>query len=68
MEDTRLLRFGRMDAAAVAVIGYHGMNAGKRVVIAGLQNRLMAQAVRLAPRKLVTSIVRTIQERSRTHI
>jgi uncharacterized protein len=68
MEDSRLLRFGRMDAASVAEIGYRGMNAGRRVVIAGLQNRLMAQAVRVAPRKLVTSIVRTIQERSRMRI
>jgi short-subunit dehydrogenase len=66
MEDSRLLRLGRMDAASVAEIGYRGMQAGRRVVIAGLQNRLLAQAVRFAPRRFVTAMVRKIQERSRS--
>ena len=68
MEDTRLLRFGRMDASSVAEIGYQGMEDGRHVIIAGLQNRLLARAVRLAPRRLVTAMVRTIQERSRSSI
>jgi hypothetical protein len=65
MEDSRLLRFGRMDAAAVAEDGYQAMLAGRPLVIAGLQNWVGAQSVRLAPRRLITAVVRKIQEKSR---
>jgi uncharacterized protein len=63
MEGTRLFRGGVMDAAAVARQGYEGMLRGARVVIPGWRNRLLAQSVRFAPRRMVTQIARSLQER-----
>jgi short-subunit dehydrogenase len=40
------------------------MRRGKTVVIPGLANRLLAQSLRVTPRKLVTRIVRAMQERT----
>ena len=51
-----------MDAATVAKIGYSGLMENKTVVIPGLKNRLLAESVRFTPRKLVTKIVRSMQE------
>jgi len=51
-----------MDAASVAEIGYKGMRKGKTIVITGMRNKLLAQSVRLGPRKVVTQIVRKLQE------
>jgi short-subunit dehydrogenase len=58
----RLLRFGSMDAHAVAEHGYRGFVAGRPVVISGFKNWLLAQSVRFAPRRLVTAIARKTQE------
>jgi len=64
MEGTRLFGGGDvMDSAAVARQGYEGMMRGARIVIPGLRNRLAAQAVRFAPRRVVTQIARSLQER-----
>jgi uncharacterized protein len=63
MEGTRLFRGGVMDPAAVARQGYEGMLRGARVVIPGWRNRLLAQSVRFAPRRMVTQIARSLQER-----
>jgi short-subunit dehydrogenase len=54
------------DAAAVARAGYAGLRRGKRLVIPGLANRLLVQSQRLAPRRLVTKIVRWLQQRVAT--
>ena len=63
MKRSRLLDGRRMmDAAAVARAGYEGMRRGRTVVIPGLANRLLAQSIRVAPRKTVTRIVRRLQE------
>ena len=51
-----------MDARSVAAAGYAGMRKGKRVVIPGLVNKVMAQSVRFSPRRFVTAIARRIQE------
>ena len=59
----RLLKFGSMDARTVAEDGYRAMMAGKPVVISGFKNWLVAQSVRLSPRRLLTAIVRKTQER-----
>jgi uncharacterized protein len=65
MERSRLVSGRRiMDAATVARIGYEGMRRGKTIVIPGLRNRLLAQSVRITPRKTVTRIVRRLQERA----
>lgn len=53
-----------MDAETVAEIGYRGLMDNQTVVIPGLKNQLMAQSVRFTPRKLVTKIVRKMQERA----
>lgn len=52
-----------MDGSTVARIGYRALVRGKRVVIPGLGNRLVAQVVRFAPRRLVTRVVRGLQDR-----
>jgi short-subunit dehydrogenase len=62
MQDSGLLQGPLlMDAETVARIGYAGMIKGKRVVIPGLGNRLLALGPRIAPRRLVTWAVRAIQ-------
>jgi short-subunit dehydrogenase len=58
----RLLKFGAMDARTVAEDGYRAMMAGKPVVISGFKNWLMAQSVRFSPRRMVTAMVRKMQE------
>lgn len=62
MQDSGLLQGPLlMDAETVARIGYAGLIRGKRVVIPGLGNRLLALGPRIAPRRLVTWAVRAIQ-------
>jgi len=58
----RLLKFGSMDARTVAEDGYRALIAGKPVVVSGFKNWLVAQSVRLAPRRLATAIARKTQE------
>lgn len=62
MQSSKLFKNHAMDARAVALEGYRGMIQGKRIVIPGLKNRIMAASVRFAPRRLVTKAVRKIQE------
>ena len=63
IEDTRLIS-GRkiMDSARVVRIGYRALMKGKTVVIPGLRNRIFAEAVRFAPRRVVTQAARYVQE------
>ncbi len=63
MENSRLFKLGRMKSADVARAGYQGMMKGKTLVIPGVKNWVMAQSVRVGPRKLVTAIARSVQER-----
>ena len=64
-EQTVLFRKMRpMDAGTVARDGYRGLMAGKTLVISGLRNRLLAESIRLAPRKLVTAISRKILDKA----
>ena len=46
----------------VAEYGFKAMIAGKTVAIHGTQNKILRQAGRFAPRKVMTAIVRKIQE------
>jgi short-subunit dehydrogenase len=62
MENSRLFRMGAMDAKLVAQAGLDGLVKGETLVIPGAKNKFLAQSVRLAPRKLVTAISRSIQE------
>ena len=63
VEKSRLFQYVKvMDARTVAEIGYRGLMAGKTLVIPGLMNKLLAQSVRVSPRKMVTKIARMVQE------
>src|SRR5579864_287853 len=63
-ESSRLFKhIGAMDAATVARDGYRGLMAGKTLVISGAHNWLVAESVRLAPRKLVTAMSRWVAEK-----
>ena len=47
-----------MDAGVVARVGYRGLMRGKRVVIPGAMNRLMAALTHVVPTRWITKIVR----------
>jgi uncharacterized protein len=49
-------------SAAAARTGYEAMKRGRRVVVHGLMNKLLTQSLRVTPRRLVTVIVRKLQE------
>lgn len=51
-----------MDAKTVALKGYRGLMAGKTLVIPGLRNWLVAESVRMSPRKLVTAVSRKLMD------
>ena len=63
ISNTRLFRkLGVADAEPVAEYGYKAMMRGERVAIPSWRDKLMVQSERLAPRRLVTAIVRRVQE------
>jgi uncharacterized protein len=51
---------GVMDAQTVARLAVHGLLAGKRLVIPGLTNRLLAHSVGVMPRELVLRVSRSL--------
>jgi len=55
-----------VDVREVARIGYEGMKQGRRIVIPGWKNRVLVEGVRLAPRSLLTKVVRKLQEKKET--
>jgi uncharacterized protein len=63
MEKSRLFKMGRMKSSDVARTGYKAMMSGKTLTIPGVRNWVMAESVRFGPRKLVTAIARSVQER-----
>ena len=63
MSESKLFDRGAMTAREVAEVGYRGLLAGKTIVIPGARNALLARTVGFMPRKLVTKVVRGIQER-----
>jgi uncharacterized protein len=56
-----LFRLAPSDARAVAQQGIAAMLAGKRLLIPGVLNKMMAFSVRLTPRALMPKIVRQLQ-------
>lgn len=60
---TRAFRGVVTTAGAVAEAGYAGMMRGDRIVVPGAANKILAQANRLAPRALMTRIMRGLNER-----
>ncbi len=64
IENSRLFKkIGAMNVETVAADGYRGLMAGRTVVFSGVQNWLVAESVRFAPRKWVTAISRWIAEK-----
>ena len=64
MENSRLFKkIGAMNVETVARDEYRGLMAGKTVVISGLQNWLVVELVRFAPRKWVTAVSRWVAEK-----
>jgi uncharacterized protein len=62
-ENSRLFKqLAPMDAKTVAEDGYRALMAGKSLAISGFKNWLVAESVRLAPRKWVTAISRWVAE------
>jgi short-subunit dehydrogenase len=55
-----------MDASDVAAIGYRGFKKGKRVIISGFLNKLMAISSKISPRGLVLAISRKLTESMRS--
>ena len=49
-----------MDAKTVALKGYRGLIAGKTLVIPGIRNWLLTEALRVSPRKVVTAVSRRL--------
>lgn len=64
LEGSRLFKLGAMSVETVARDGYRGLMSGRTLVISGMHNWLVAEAVRLAPRKLVTVVSRWIAEKA----
>jgi short-subunit dehydrogenase len=63
MESSRLFKLVKpMSSEAVARYGVRAMQDGKRVAIPGIANKLSTQSIRVSPRRLVTTIVRKLQE------
>jgi len=63
LEDSRLVQGQIADAQSVALAGYRGLMAGKTIVIPGFTNKLIPWIVRISPRRVVTRVVRRMQER-----
>jgi uncharacterized protein len=64
-ENTLLFRALRpMAAETVARDGYRGLMAGKTLVISGFRNWLLAESLRISPRKLVTAVSRKLLDRA----
>lgn len=62
-EQTTLFRRSHpMTAKAVARDGYRGLMKGKPLVISGWRNWLLAESLRVSPRRLVTAVSRKILE------
>jgi short-subunit dehydrogenase len=63
-EETLLFRKLRpMNAKAVAQDGYRALMKGKPLAISGLRNWLLAESLRISPRRMVTAVSRRLIER-----
>lgn len=63
INNVRLVKGRKLPTSAeVALFGYKAMMNGKTVAVHGLMNKIVVQFVRFVPRKIITSVVRKIQE------
>jgi short-subunit dehydrogenase len=64
MTESRLFTMMRpMSSRQVALAGYRGMMAGRRIVIPGATNKMLVQSLRVSPRRMITTVVRKFQEK-----
>lgn len=64
MEESKLVTSQNvMDAETVAKISYQGLMANKTLVVPGIKNKLLAEAVRFTPRKMVVKIARSMNSK-----
>jgi len=64
-EDSILFKKLRpMDSKTVARDGYRGLMAEKSLVISGFRNWLLAESLRISPRKLVTAVSRKVLDKA----
>lgn len=65
IEDIRLFKFqsGVMAARKVAEIGYQALMKGKRIVVAGMANKLTVLSLKWLPRSLMTTTTRFLMSR-----
>jgi short-subunit dehydrogenase len=63
LQISKLFQEKNMSSAFVAKIAYEGLMKNKVIIIPGVQNKLMVQGIRFAPRSLVTKIIKNIQEK-----
>ncbi|CAN7219263.1 SDR family NAD(P)-dependent oxidoreductase [Rossellomorea sp. LjRoot5] len=64
LQSSKLFQSGVMSVEDVVEEGYKQMMTKDKVVIVpGMKNRILTQAIRFMPRKMVTNIVRKVQER-----
>jgi short-subunit dehydrogenase len=64
--DTLSKKSVMMEASAVARSGFKGLMKGKRLIIPGLLNKVLAHSTRLGSRGLSASIVRKIMDEIRS--
>ena len=64
LQSSKLFQSGVMSVEDVVEEGYKQMmTSTKTVIVPGMKNRILTQSIRFMPRKMVTSIVRKVQER-----
>jgi uncharacterized protein len=66
IDGTPASRLLTQSAERVAELGYRGLMQGRRLVVPGLANRLLAFIVPLAPRRLLLAMVQKRQSRRRS--
>jgi short-subunit dehydrogenase len=67
LEGSKLFKtFKPKTSSDVALFGYKRMMKGKLLAIPGAMNKLMVWSIRFTPRKLITFVVRAIQEKDKS--
>ena len=62
VERSRIFQKNMMDSMTVARLGYQAMMKGKRVAITGFKNRILTTASKFAPRAMVLSAVKKLND------
>jgi hypothetical protein len=63
IENSRIFKLGAMSAEKVALDGYRAVMEGRTLAVSGVHNWVVAQANRLAPRKMATAVSRWVAEK-----